>query len=214
MELYTAIGRKTMDRFGRFSVEVDGDTYILMGMEPFLWTALTWTFVEKDDIFSRMMWLLDLTFPGESREKGKPEEFPYCFRRMCKRGLITSVSGENKEELIQKLLRRCIVQPSGITLSERREAFWEGIASGRGIYKSLRAFGGLRLNQEEKQLSLLLQRSGDIEWHLGELRRTARLAEEGMDGKAYSETLQNDFLDSVLALYQKKLLVINKVKEA
>ena len=50
MQILSAVGKKTMDKKGRFMVEASGEEYYLVNMEVYVWSALLWNFVDRNDL--------------------------------------------------------------------------------------------------------------------------------------------------------------------
>ena len=48
MLIFSAVGKKTTDKKGRFIVEAAGEEYYLVNMEVYVWAALLWNFVERE----------------------------------------------------------------------------------------------------------------------------------------------------------------------
>lgn len=58
MQIFSAVGKKTLGKKGRFVVEAAGEEYYLVNMEVYVWKALLWNFVEKENLDSYVLSLM------------------------------------------------------------------------------------------------------------------------------------------------------------
>ena len=213
MQILSAVGKKTMDKKGRFMVEASGGEYYLVNMEVYVWSALLWNFVDRNDLDGYVLSLM-----GQAGRHGdddwlqrsvKSSEIQYCVSRLLRRGLLVCGEGECAEKAVADLLLKVFVIPNRLPLSLRFRAFCMGISHG---------FSGMIMNENEKLLLGKLERSGNISLQLDDLYRVLeenakwsfRMLPEYQELR---ETIKLDFLLSVVQLYKKKRLTIQCVQE-
>lgn len=96
MQIFSAVGKKTFGKKGRFVVEAAGEEYYLVNMEVYIWTALLWNFVEKENLDSYVLSLMgqakDQEEANQMQRAVKSSEIQYCVSRLLRRGLL--VCGE------------------------------------------------------------------------------------------------------------------------
>lgn len=209
MRWYTAIGMKTVRGDGKFYVKTDGEEKMLTDMEAYLWCALLWSIVPEDTIYKRMRKILCLTFPGENKG-GDQEEFRYCLRRLCTRGLVAWVETESKKEAEINLFKEALVETRLSSFRERLSMFLVSLISGYGVPLSLRALRGDPLKKQNKNLLNNLREYGEIAVYLEDIRK------DGLDsGKNNTEIidLQRKFISDIAELHNKKVLLIKTVKK-
>lgn len=205
---YTAIGIKTGHRDGKFYVRIGQEEKILTKMEIYLWSSMLWFFSLEENIYDRMINLIRLTIP--ERLTVEKEEFRFCFRRLCTRGLIVWTEGENEEEAKDKLFRFATVELQSVTLFDRVNMFLASVTRGNGIRLSLQAFHKVSLDRTEQRLLDCLQEQGKISKYLEDIQ---------IQGKDYDQSnikigdMQEEFIYNVSKLYKKKLLVIQMVQK-
>ena len=209
MQILSAVGKKTMDKKGRFMVEASGEEYYLVNMEVYVWSALLWNFVDRNDLDGYVLSLM-----GQAGRHGdddwlqrsvKSSEIKYCVSRLLRRGLLVCGEGECVEKAVADRL----------PLSLRFRAFCMGISHGFSVRG---AFTGMIMNENEKLLLGKLERSGNISLQLDDLYRVLeenakwsfRMLPEYQELR---ETIKLDFLLSVVQLYKKKRLTIQCVQE-
>ncbi|WP_314723548.1 hypothetical protein [Enterocloster bolteae] len=219
MQILSAVGKKTMDKNGRFMVEASGEEYYLVNMEVYVWSALLWNFVEKNDLDSYVLSLI-----GQAGRRGdddslqrsvKSSEIQYCVSRLLRRGLLVCGEGESAEKAVADLLLKVFVTPNQLPLSLRFRAFCMGVSHGFSVRG---AFSGMIMNENEKLLLGKLERSGNISLQLDDLYRVLeenakwsfRMLPEYQELR---ETIKLDFLLSVVQLYKKKRLTIQGIQE-
>lgn len=218
MKWYTAIGVKINNGEGEFCVQTGQEEKVLVGMEIYIWTSLLWAFCEEETIYGRIEKLLILTFgEREAKQRICYEEYAFCFRRLCIRGLIACCEGENAEEAIMCLMRTAVLAPSQISMRERSEAFWESLRNGRGFRFSMKAFQRMPLKENERELLQKIRQSGSMAYHLENVRnqadRTILLPADDALLKEFQEMMQKEFLADVIVLYGKKFLNISSVEK-
>lgn len=219
MLIFSAVGKKTTDKKGRFMVEAAGEEYYLVNMEVYVWSALLWNFVEKENLDNYVLSLMgQIGRRGEDAEMKrtvKSSEIQYCVSRLLRRGLLVCGGGESAEAAVADLLLKVFVTPNRLTLSLRFRAFCMGLShefSVRG------AFSGIFMNENERLLLGKLEQSGNLSLQLEDLYQvleenakwTFRLLPEYQELK---ETIKLDFLLSVVQLYKKKRLIIQGIQE-
>ena len=219
MQILSAVGKKTMDKKGRFMVEASGEEYYLVNMEVYVWSALLWIFVDRNDLDGYVLSLM-----GQAGRHGdddwlqrsvKSSEIQYCVSRLLRRGLLVCGEGECVEKAVADLLLKVFVIPNRLPLSLRFRAFCMGISHGFSVRG---AFTGMIMNENEKLLLGKLERSGNISLQLDDLYRVLeenakwsfRMLPEYQELR---ETIKLDFLLSVVQLYKKKRLTIQCVQE-
>ena len=132
MQILSAVGKKTMDKKGRFMVEASGEEYYLVNMEVYVWSALLWNFVDRNDLDGYVLSLM-----GQAGRHGdgdwlqrsvKSSEIQYCVSRLLRRGLLVCGEGECAEKAVADLLLKVFVIPNRLPLSLRFRAFcWKGL---------------------------------------------------------------------------------------
>ena len=214
MKWYTAIGLKRNNGKAEFCVQVGQDEKVLRGTEIYIWTALLWTFCEEKEIYDRVKRVLQITFGEKSAEERLcKEEYMFCFRRLCVRGLIACCEGEEVEDAVMYIMKRAVLKPYQITTAERWGIFWTSIKCGKGLRFALKAFQRNLLEENERKLLGILKVCGDIAYHLEIIRnQTVQidfLPADSEKTKEFQEILQKNFLVDVMMLYAKKLVNIS-----
>lgn len=219
MLIFSAVGKKTTDKKGRFMVEAAGEEYYLVNMEVYVWSALLWNFVEKENLDNYVLSLMgQIGRYGEDAEMKrtvKSSEIQYCVSRLLRRGLLVCGEGESAEAAVADLLLKVFVTPSRLTISLRFRAFCMGLSHGFSVRG---AFSGIVMNENERLLLGKLEQSGNLSLQLEDLYQvleenakwTFRLLPEYQELK---ETIKLDFLLSVVQLYKKKRLIIQGIQE-
>lgn len=216
MKWYTAIGIKINSGKKEFCVQVGEREKVLRGMEIYIWTALLWAFCEQEAVYERMKKLLQITF-GENEAKRKicQEEYDFCFRRLCIRGLIVCCESEKMEDAAICLMKAAVLKPSQIRKGEQIKNFWDSLKIGRGLRFSLKAFHKQNLEDNERQLLEKIEKCGNVAMHLETIRSKPcynwLLPGDPEVLKEFREIMQKEFLADVLALYGKKLVSISYV---
>lgn len=216
MKWYTAIGVKRDGMDGRFYVRCALEEKILTGMEIQIWSALLWSFCEEKDIFGRMMGLLGLAFGTEGVSRRADEgEFWYCLRRLETRGLVASCEAETSEDAARELIRRVTMVRARRSRQEKMQLFLNSLGMGRGLRFFLRAFREAEVSQEEENLLIRLEGEGSIDCHLRQLEAQAGQVSSLVEGEnpGFAESVQQEFLTRVIALYRKKHLLIESIKK-
>lgn len=216
MRWYTAIGVKRDGTDGRFYVRCASEEKILTGMEIQIWSTLLWSFCEEKAIFGRMMGLLHLAFgtdgAGQRTDEG---EFWYCLRRLETRGLAASCEAETLEDAARELVRRGTMVRARRSRQEKVQLFLNSLGMGRGLKFSLRAFREAEVSQEEENLLIRLEREGRIDCHLRQLEVQAGHVASLVEGEdpGFAKNMQQEFLTGVIALYNKKHLLIESIRK-
>lgn len=216
MRWYTAIGVKKDGADGRFYVRCASEEKILTGMEIQIWSTLLWSFCEEKDILGRMIGLVQLAF-GTDGAAGRVDEgeFWYCLRRLETRGLAASCEAETSEEAARELIRRVTMVRARRSRQEKLQLFWGSLGMGRGLKFSLRAFREAEVSQEEENLLIRLEREGRIDCHLRQLEVQAGHVASLVEGEdpGFAKNMQQEFLTGVIALYNKKHLLIESIRK-
>lgn len=219
MLIFSAVGKKTKDKKGRFMVEAAGEVYYLVNMEVYVWSALLWNFVEKENLNSYVLSLMgQIGRHGEEeglKKTVKSSEIQYCVSRLLRRGLLVYGEGESAEAAVSDLLLKVFVTPNHLTVSLRIRAFCMGVSHGFSVRG---AFSGIFMNENERLLLGKIEQSGNLLLQLEDLYQvlednakwTFRLLPEYQELK---ETIKLDFLLSVVQLYKKKRLIIQGIQE-
>lgn len=219
MRIFSAVGKKTRDKKGRFLVEAAGEEHYLMNMEIYVWSALLWNFVEKENLNSYVLNLMEqVGMHGEKAELQravKNSEIQYCVSRLLRRGLLVCGEGESAEAAVADLLLKVFVIPNRLTASLRLRAFCMGLFHG---FPVTGAFSGMLINENERLLLGKLEQSGNLSLQLEDLYQvleenakwTFCLLPEYQELK---ETIKLDFLLSVVQLYKKKRLTIQGIRQ-
>lgn len=193
MKWYTAVGVKMESTGGVFRVRTGLEVKHLLGAECYLWNTLLWTFVREYEIYERMQWLLNLSFPEEpEKSRVEPDEFTYAFRRLLQRELLIFCEEETKEAAAGKLLKSASVACVNDSFGERFLTFCECMVGGSRFYDSLQVFKKKPIEQTYRKLLKEIQGRGKAGFPLKET-----------DG----------LLEAVIELHQHKLLFIQSVKE-
>ena len=104
MLIFSAVGKKTTDKKGRFMVEAAGEEYYLVNMEVYVWSALLWDFVERGNLENHVLSLMgQIGRRGEDEELEKTvksSEIQYCVSRLLRRGLLVCGEGESVEAAV------------------------------------------------------------------------------------------------------------------
>lgn len=220
MQIFSAVGKKTFGKKGRFVVEAAGEEYYLVNMEVYIWTALLWNFVEKENLDSYVLSLMgqakDQEEANQMQRAVKSSEIQYCVSRLLRRGLLVCGEGDNPEAAVVDLLLKVFVTPNLLAFSLRFRAFCMGLSHGFSVKG---AFSGIYMNENERLLLGKLSQSGDLSLQLEDLYQvlednakwTFRLLPEYQELR---ETIKLDFLLSVVRLYKKKRLTIQSVQES
>ena len=220
MQIFSAVGKKTFGKKGRFVVEAAGEEYYLVNMEVYIWTALLWNFVEKENLDSYVLSLMgqakDQEEANQMQRAVKSSEIQYCVSRLLRRGLLVCGEGDNPEAAVVDLLLKVFVTPNRLAFSLRFRAFCMGLSHGFSVKG---AFSGIYMNENERLLLGKLSQSGDLSLQLEDLYQvlednakwTFRLLPEYQELR---ETIKLDFLLSVVRLYKKKRLTIQSVQES
>lgn len=195
MKVYTAVGIKKQDNGGRFLVSVNTEEYVLSGVEPYIWSSITWVFVGEDEIFQRMRYLMKKAQIYGKRSISDAE-FSYGLRRLRTRGLVEVGEGESRDCAIGELLRRCTVAPFGPSAENRSTAFWLCISNGLGLRKAVRALRVAQLDVRERHVLGMIQKDGDIVAHT-----------RGMNKEA-----EHEYIHMVELMISKRVLTIASVK--
>lgn len=216
MKWYTAIGIKMNNGKKEFCVQVGEKEKVLSGMEIYIWTALLWAFCEQEAVYERMEKLLQITF-GENEAKRKicQEEYAFCFRRLCIRGLIVCCESEKVEDAAICLMRSAVLKPSQISKREQVKNFCDSLKLGRGLRFSMKAFHKQNLKDNERELLEKIEKCGNVEMHLASIR-SKPCSNWLLPGdlevlEDFHEIMQKEFLADVIALYGKKLVSISYV---
>lgn len=210
MKWYTAIGKKVNHYDGKFHVRNHRyEEKVLSGMEIFLWTSLLWSFTEESDIYDRMKKLLHLTFPEEERKEADIEEFRYCFRRLCIRGLVIACEGDTKKAAAAELIGKATVELTNACFHDRYINFLVSVVHGNGFCFSLRIFKKNPLEKQHKKLLERMKQQGEIGVYMEEMQIEERRA--GQNAFWICER-QKEFLDIVTELYRMKIIMIRTVK--
>ena len=219
MLIFSAVGKKTTDKKGRFVVEAAGEEYYLVNMEVYVWSALLWDFVERGNLENHVLSLMgQIGRRGEDEELEKTvksSEIQYCVSRLLRRGLLVCGEGESVEAAVVDLLLKVFVTPNRLTISLRFRALCMGLSHGFSVRG---AFSGIFMNENERLLLGKLEQSGNLSLQLEDLYQvleenakwTFRLLPEYQELK---ETIKLDFLLSVVQLYKKKRLIIQGIQE-
>ena len=219
MLIFSAVGKKTTDKKGRFMVEAAGEEYYLVNMEVYVWSALLWDFVERGNLENHVLSLMgQIGRRGEDEELEKTvksSEIQYCVSRLLRRGLLVCGEGESAEAAVIALLLKVFVTPNRLTISLRFRALCMGLSHGFSVRG---AFSGIFMNENERLLLGKLEQSGNLSLQLEDLYQvleenakwTFRLLPEYQELK---ETIKLDFLLSVVQLYKKKRLIIQGIQE-
>ena len=219
MLIFSAVGKKTTDKKGRFMVEAAGEEYYLVNMEVYVWSALLWDFVERGNLENHVLSLMgQIGRRGEDEELEKTvksSEIQYCVSRLLRRGLLVCGEGERVEAAVVDLLLKVFVTPNRLTISLRFRALCMGLSHGFSVRG---AFSGIFMNENERLLLGKLEQSGNLSLQLEDLYQvleenakwTFRLLPEYQELK---ETIKLDFLLSVVQLYKKKRLIIQGIQE-
>ena len=219
MLIFSAVGKKTTDKKGRFMVEAAGEEYYLVNMEVYGWSALLWDFVERGNLENHVLSLMgQIGRRGEDEELEKTvksSEIQYCVSRLLRRGLLVCGEGESVEAAVVDLLLKVFVTPNRLTISLRFRALCMGLSHGFSVRG---AFSGIFMNENERLLLGKLEQSGNLSLQLEDLYQvleenakwTFRLLPEYQELK---ETIKLDFLLSVVQLYKKKRLIIQGIQE-
>lgn len=205
---YTAVGAKAVYGDGKFYVRVGREEKVLSGMEMYLWTSLLWAFTPKEGIRARMEKLLQIAFKGEHKG-ADPEEFGYCFRRLCTRGLLAWCEGETAREAEERFFQAAEVEIRQESFADRFALFLNSMGNGNGIGFSLRAFRKNPLEKKCPELLGSLKKQGLIPKHLEDIQKKTM---ESGQGDQEAMALQEAFLVSVAGLYRGKLLVVRAVR--
>ncbi len=195
MKVFTAVGIKKQDKGGRFLVSVNMEEYVLSGVEPYIWSSITWAFVDEDEVFQRMRYLMKKAQICETRSISDAE-FSYGLRRLCTRGLVVAGEGENRDYAIDELLGRSIIVPFGPSAASRSTAFWLCISTGLGLRKAARALRVAQLDNSERHVLDMIRENGDIAKHIRDM----------------TETEENEFLCTVSGMVSKRVLTIASMK--
>ena len=210
MKWYTAVGIKVNHYDGKFHVRNHKyEEKVLCGMEIFLWTSLLWAFTEESGIYIRIKYLLDFTFPDGNRKEVDVEEFKYCLRRLCMRGLITACEGDTKEEAAAELMRKATVELTNASFHDRYISFLTSLVHGNGFRFSLKAFKKKPLEKSHRKLLERLKEQGEIVLYLEEIQ--AEGTEYGQNAFGVCER-QKEFLHIIMELYKKKIITIRTVE--
>ena len=219
MLIFSAVGKKTTDKKGRFMVEAAGEEYYLVNMEVYVWSALLWNFVEKENLDNYLLSSMgQIGRRGEEEELKKTvksSEIQYCVSRLLRRGLLVCGEGGSAETAVVDFLLKVFVTPNRLTISLRFRAFCMGLSHGFSVRG---AFTGIFMNENERLLLGKLEQSGNLLLQLEDLYRvleenakwTFRLLPEYQELR---ETIKLDFLLSVVQLYKKKRLIIQGIQE-
>ena len=219
MQIFSAVGRKIMDRKGRFLVEAAGEEYYLINMEIYVWSALLWNFVEKENLNHYVLGLMGqagtMVEEDQLEQAVKSSEIQYCLSRLLRRGLLVYGEGESAEAAVADLLLKVFVTPHRLTVSLRFRAFCMGLSHGFSVKG---AFSGILMNENERLLLGKLELSGNLSMQLEDLylvlekhaKWTFRMLPEYQELR---ETIKLDFLLSVVQLYKKKRLTIQGIQE-
>lgn len=204
---YTAIGIKVNCYDRKFHVKVGKyEDKVLAGMEIFLWTSLLWAFVEEKEILGRMMNLLQLSLP-EKKEIDQ-EEYKYCFRRLCTRGLVIPCEGDTKESATEELLRMAAVELTTKNFHDRYIQFLTSVVHGNTIHFSFRAFKRKPLEKRHKELLARIKKQGVLSFYIAEIQAEGR--NSGHDtGEICGR--QKAFLEIVMELYREKIISIRAI---
>lgn len=207
MKWYTAIGIKENRNDRKFHVKVGKyEDKVLAGMEIFLWTSLLWVFAEENEIFGRMTKLLQLSLP--EKKEIDLEEYKYCFRRLCTRGLVISCEGDTKESAAEELLRVAAVELTTPNFHDRYIQFLTSVVHGNTIRFSSRAFKRKPLEKRYKKLLERMKKQGDISFYIEEIQVEGRNL--GQDtGEICGR--QKSFLEIVMELYREKIITIRAI---
>ena len=195
MKVYTAVGIKKQDNGGRFLVSVNTEEYVLSGVEPYIWSSLTWSFVDGQEISQRMRYLMKKANINGTRNVGDAE-FAYGLRRLCTRRLVISGGGSDRECAVEGILKRSVVVPFGPSAADRSTAFWLCISHGLGVRSAVRALRSAKLDNMERCVLELLQENGDI----------SLMMESLDDAKKY------EYLRIIAGMIAKRVLTIASVK--
>ncbi len=193
MKWYTAVGVKMEGSDGAFCVRAGSRQKDLLGAECYIWNALLWSFVEEEQIYKRMRYLLRLAFPEETaKTEIAPETFQSCFQRLQTRGLVTFRETDTPEEAARAVFQESTVTCVDRSFGERFLLFCEGVAEGNTLKNSLQVF-----------------RKHPLERSYRELLKTIR--DSGADGFGLQKATKEQ-RNKVIELYRNKLLFIQSVK--
>ncbi len=193
MKWYTAVGAKTESLDGTFCVRAGSSQKELLGAECYIWNALLWSFVEKEQIYERVCYLLRLAFPEErAKTEIAPETFQSSFQRLQTRGLVAFRETDTPEEAAKAVFCESAVACVDRSFGERFLLFCESVAEGETLKSSLNIF-----------------RKHPLERDYRELLKTIR--DSGADGFGLQKATEEQRKEAI-ELYRNKLLFIQSVK--